>query len=306
MPFQICSKNLFFTYAECPIPKEELYDYLSETFDPIRICVAQELHKNGHPHLHAFMELKDQFRTRDSGFADFQGYHGNYQGCRSAKNVLKYCTKEDDYQANFDVAQALAKSEGEKTILGKRLMEGEDLCEILKEYPKYIFGFKKLKEDIDCWKEVVHYKSIELEVPDEIPNPWGLRLFTNTDLKKCHYWFYSSQPNKGKTTGVIIPLTRDHHATMFTPKAQYHQIRKETKVICIDELNKGQLKYNTLNSMCDGTYSYRVFMQGCIKLVEKPLIVICSNFSIQEVFPFKYELVQARFIELDVSNLVFV
>ena len=112
MTFQICSKNLFLTYAECPVPKEELYDFLNEKFQPLNLCVAKELHKNGNAHLHAFVGLEDQYRTRDPRFADFQGYHGNYQGCRSAKNVLKYCTKEDDYKANFDVALALTKSDG--------------------------------------------------------------------------------------------------------------------------------------------------------------------------------------------------
>lgn len=302
MTFQICSKNLFLTYPQCNESKEDLFKHLEQKFSPERLLVAHELHKNGDNHLHAYVSLNEAFRTRDSRFADYAGYHGNYQGCRSAKNVLKYCTKEEDYISNFDITTLLGVSVPEKTILGKRILEGESLMQIVKEHPKYVFGYKKLKEDVTTLFEDINNAGFEPELPCEVPNPWSLRCLVDTDNKKCHFWFYSSKPNQGKTTCVINPLIRDHHACLFTPQATYVNIRETTKVICIDELKKGSIKYEILNSICDGNYNFRVFMKGCIKLKEKPLVVICSNFSIKEVFPYMHEFVYARFNEYLVGS----
>lgn len=305
MTFQICSKNLFLTYPECPLGKEIVYEKLHELFhlkEEEKLLVAEEKHANGNPHIHAYIGLQDAFRTRCGRFADIEGYHGNYQGCRSAKNVLKYCTKEDNFKANFDVEQILSKSESKKTILGKRLLDGENLMQIVKENPELIFGFKRLKEDIDCLQECMHFQNFEFEMPGTVPNPWGKTFPIDTDNKKCHYWFYSTMANKGKTTGVILPLIRNHHATLFSPTALYHDIRKEVKTIVMDEVRKGSIKYEILNSLCDGTYRFRVFMRGNVALEEKPIVIICSNFSIKEVFPFKFDLIEARFNEICVDN----
>jgi len=109
--FQLCTKQLFLTYPQCPIDKEQAYDILCHVFgDNLELLlVAKELHANGDPHLHVYARLKETLRIRDSKFADLTCpvtgtcYHGNYQGCRSAKNVLKYCTKKDDFKSNFDI-----------------------------------------------------------------------------------------------------------------------------------------------------------------------------------------------------------
>lgn len=63
------------------------------------------------------------------------------------------------------------------------------------------------------------------------------------------------------------------------------------------------MKAQSLNTLCDGFYKFRIFLGGEITLSEKPLVVICSNFSILEVFPYMSTLVYARFNEIDVSDL---
>lgn len=301
MNFQIHSKNLFLTYAECPIDKQIAFDFLTDLLKPTRLLVAREKHQNGNYHLHAYCSFETAFRTRNPRFADMQGHHGNYQGCRSPKNVLKYCTKEDDYLANFDLDEIMPKASG-RSLLGKRVLDGEDLWKIVEEMPQHVFGYKRLKEDIQEFRRDKQESTIELEIPGEVPNPWGFNLYPDTDLKKCHYWFYSTVPNKGKTTGVINPLIRDHHAVMYHPKATYHHVREKTRVIVLDEVITGTIKARDLNEICDGNAQFRVFMGGEIKLKEKALVVICSNFSIDTVFPIMKEFVHARFNEFCVDN----
>lgn len=301
MNFQINSKTLFLTYPECPLSPNDALEKFQKIFLSTNIdkyVIAREKHKNGNDHLHCFIQLVSQYRSRNPKFADLDGYHGNYQGCRSSKNVLKYCTKDDNFISNFDVGEALSKGKSKKEILGKRILEGEDLDEIVQEHPELIFGYKRLKEDIEEFKASSSRKDRSFDVPGEVPNPWGKTLPVETDNKKCHYWLFSTVPNKGKTTGVIMPLIRDHGAVLYDPQASYHEVTEFTSCIVIDELRKGSIRYDVLNQICDGLKKFRIFMKGYISIIDKPLVVICSNFSINDVFPFKNELVHARFIEI--------
>lgn len=311
MPFQINSKKLFLTYSdEELLTKQDVFDQLHELLEVFGIeemLVAEELHQNGVPHFHAYIALKETLRTRSKSFADLvrpdgTNKHGNYQGCRSAKNVLKYCTKEDNFVATFDVGQLLGNGKSRAKIFGERIIQGEDFLEIMQDFPENIKGYTRLRQDVQEFLKDMEDRRNPCALPDEIPNPWGQRFFVETDNKKCHFWFYSHEPNKGKTTGVICPLVRDHSACLFNPKSTYHEIRKTTTVICLDEFSKGQMKAQQLNTLCDGFFKFRIFMGGEIMLNSKPIVIICSNFSIDEVFPYMNELVHARFYEIDVSN----
>lgn len=53
--------------------------------------------------------------------------------------------------------------------------------------------------------------------------------------------------------------------------------------------------------MCDGTYRYPIKGITAIKM-NKPLVIVCSNMSIEEAYPNKYEFVKARFREFNISN----
>lgn len=72
--------------------------------------------------------------TRDNTFADLaldgRVYHGNYQGCRGAKNVAKYCTKKDDYIASFDVV-AFTEAKNTKKKFCRKLIDGGKLEELV-------------------------------------------------------------------------------------------------------------------------------------------------------------------------------
>jgi len=306
MPFQINSKILFLTYPECNVNKKDLYEHF-EKFNPAptQILVAKEKHKNGNSHLHAFLKFHEPFRTKDPKFADFKGFHGNYQGARSAKNVVKYCTKEDNYIANFDLEELLLQKKPEKEILGKRLLEGEELVKIVQENPKLLFGYQRLKNDLQFYIKDVEESKIELDLPAEVPNPWGLRLEVDTDRKQCHYWFYSSIPSRGKTTGVIMPLIKDHQAVLLNPKGTYHAVTRSTRIIVLDELKCKKMSGDTMNALCDGLFEFRRFMEGQFLLKEKALIVVCSNYSIESVFPLEFHLVKTRFIEICCDDLKF-
>lgn len=118
--FRIRSCKFFLTYPQCNVKKEEAYEYLMVTFSPKQLLVAHELHANGDNHLHAYIEFEDCKEFTSPNCFDIGPSHGNYQGCRSAKNVVKYCTKKDDYISTFDVSTVLKGRTIEKAVIGRR------------------------------------------------------------------------------------------------------------------------------------------------------------------------------------------
>lgn len=298
--FQINSSILFLTYPRCDHAKEDLFQFFLGYLKPkaLEVVVAREQHKDGCNHLHAVVKWDEAYRTRNPNEFDFRGAHCNVQPARSYKNVLKYCTKEDNFIANFDIASLLILKKPEKERLGARILAGEDVIEIIKENPKFLFGYTKLKTDIE------EYKKDSEEIPDlpaELPNPWGKNMQVDTDIKRCHYWVYSKEPNRGKTTAFILPLLESFKACLYDPRSTYHTIQTRTKMVLMDELVERAIPFNVLNKMCDGTFEYKVIYKGDLRLLEKPLIVICSNFSIDEVFKSNSKYIHARFNEINVD-----
>lgn len=163
-----------------------------------------------------------------------------------------------------------------------------------------LFGYKKLKQDLEEYKEDTRIDQRD-DMPSELPNPWNKRLSVDTDNKKCHYWVYSKSPNRGKTTGFLEPIYRQFKACWKDQSEPYWTITKDTEIIIFDEVRPGDFKASNLNMICNGHKEFRIFQGGSIKLNQKPLVIICSNFSIQEVFPKMYELVESRFIEINVD-----
>lgn len=43
-----------------------------------------------------------------------------------------------------------------KKIIGSRLLKGEQLVDLVNEYPELMFGYKKLKQDIECYRLDIH------------------------------------------------------------------------------------------------------------------------------------------------------
>lgn len=52
--------------------------------------------------------------------------------------------------------------------------------------------------------------------------------------------------------------------------------------------------------MCDGTYAYPT-KGGAPVTLDKPLLLICGNAKIEEVYPNAYQYIKARFIQIRVD-----
>lgn len=152
--FQLNSSKLFLTYPQCPLKKEFAFELLTLILTGNKILnyvIAEEKHANGDDHIHCFLHLEKALRTTDPRCLDIGGYHGNYQGCRSDKNVLKYCTKKENYISNFDVNVRLQSTSKRKQIFTDIISGKTTLLEAIEAEPSLISGYRRLKQDIEAY-----------------------------------------------------------------------------------------------------------------------------------------------------------
>jgi len=175
--------NIFLTYSQCEVPPVALKDHLlSLLHDNIeRMCISQELHQDGQPHLHAFVKLNNPIRLRPQVFATFfdldydqDGYwHPNVQKARNNNKVIGYVVKGLSNGTIQDliewphpfVAAVLAKKNPKSDTVAKMIIEGKSILECFQAEPGYV-GFNLQKTQyLEQW-----YKTVMRPAP--ILDPW--------------------------------------------------------------------------------------------------------------------------------------
>ena len=92
----------FLTWPHCPITKEDALALLKETGPIKEYVICEEDHKDGTPHLHAYIKYKKKTTWSETKW-DLLTYHGQYEGAKSWIAVCIYITKKSNYIANIDV-----------------------------------------------------------------------------------------------------------------------------------------------------------------------------------------------------------
>nr|AIR91831.1 Replication-associated protein [Melon chlorotic mosaic virus] len=105
--FRVAAKNIFLTYPQCDIPKDEalkmLQDLAWTVVKPKYIRVAREEHSDGSPHLHCLIQLSGKSNIKNARFFDLTHprrsacFHPNIQAAKDSNAVKNYITKEGDY-----------------------------------------------------------------------------------------------------------------------------------------------------------------------------------------------------------------
>lgn len=297
--FRINAKHLFLTYPRCHLDKQVAYDQLVQKFTPERIIVSREDHADGTPHLHAYLGLYEKRNFTTATFADLflipDLFHGNYQAVHSVKATIKYVTKDKDYLSNFDIEKPTTQKSRREWASDQVVNHRKPLHELVIEDPQLIFGYNRLLQDISSFCRDCSTKT-SLDLPPFLPNPWGLVLPSSRAAKRRHFWLWSERPNVGKSFHFAKPLEADYKAVIQAGDFSYWGVSLDTQLLILDEYNNPGLKYNQLNSMCDGTFGYRIFHGGVVRLAST-LIIVLSNQPISTLYPFKNELLYARFIE---------
>lgn len=294
--FRLHGKAFFLTYPQCPLGKSHVLDRLSTKmvgFNLVHYAIAQEAHEDGSPHIHCLIITEREKNVCDSRFFDIDGYHGNYQVARKRLEVFKYISKSDgDLLTNLTEEQLHPGRKTTRAEIGKKILAGEKLEDLIDEYPHLIFGFTKLQQDV---RAVLNSRVRPIEIPSWLPNPWGFLLQSDSYKKRRHYWIWSNQPNRGKTTWARDMETKFGAYIKSGGDFTYWSVSGNEPICILDEYNGAGLKFHQLNSLCDGTFEARIFMGGLLKFRPK-LVFVLSNLSLRDIYPYKYELLEARFI----------
>lgn len=104
-PFRLQGKQLLLTWPQCPMRKEAVMEIVKGKFaeeNIICVCVCEEQHADGAPHLHACVILRTRCNIRGAhtlDLVDVDGtvYHGDYRAARSSINALEYVRKGGNY-----------------------------------------------------------------------------------------------------------------------------------------------------------------------------------------------------------------
>lgn len=116
------------TYPQCDLDKAQAGKALAALEGARCVVVAAEHHKDGEPHLHAYVEF-DKRKRRQTDLFDIEGHHGNIEMCKDVRGWMKYITKEDGdpFQWNFDVKACLQKRSCRLTVKRAAAMKYEEL-----------------------------------------------------------------------------------------------------------------------------------------------------------------------------------
>lgn len=321
--YRLNAQHLFLTYSRCPLDRDfalkqlviKTKHFLSADID--NYCVAQELHQDGGKHLHMYLQMSKKINTVSAhkifNLDDELGntYSGNYQGCRDRERVLNYCVKCDkNILSNFNVPEYL-ESMVNHTKRNKNRREYENLMELgpHKLVKTGDIHYSKLKAAMEAQALMNQYEEMMEEakkedLPSRLETNWPNITFNiDLDLKQCHLWIYSSGSNKGKTT-FLLSLMKKYRCYWYNIGENFQEsIHPQTEVILFDEF-KGGVPITTLNLICDGTYKFPQKGKAPILLRQKPLVIVCSNFSISETYQnSKVDNLQSRFQEISLDMI---
>lgn len=307
--FRMTVQELSITYPQCSVTPAEMIKHVRLKWnDSISYILAgQEDHKDGGKHLHIHVQFKKRKDIVNSRIIDHGTFHPNIQKVRYSKEWNEYCKKDGVFQeeGEFRIITENKESKKKQKITNKQLLEGDLKTMIINDeislysLPALLNCRKLYKEltDNDKPRETVMLPSIWRDLP--------LPVFKH---KQRHYWLFSRQPNKGKTT-FLMKLQEMYSTYMWNTSEKYQSPHPSVQFILFDEYKPGVnlLPVTKINQLCDGTL--QIARKGRDSLIiTDAIVIICSNLAPNQVYNDQLALdtLYARFNCFDLSNLTFI
>lgn len=300
MNFRINTQNLFLTYSRCDITREDLCLALKGLCPNWRyILVAEEKHEDGAPHLHAVVQMKARKDIINPRFFDIRTFHPKIESCKDVSASIDYVKKDGRF---IEEGTANLPAKKKKKLTNHELLTC-DLKEMIDNDTIDVMQLEKIQRARLAYQTLGGNPNPTCAT--EIPNHWDGLALPLIDGKRRHYWLYSSEPDKGKTTFQNM-LNRLYRCSWYSCKQTFQsEINSDSQFLFFDEFGKGNsVKITDLNAMCDGSYQYPVKGKPSVRL-NLPIIIICSNYCIDQVYK-ETVTVYARFNEIDISNYSFI
>lgn len=247
--FRLTGGTIFLTYPKCGLTKERALELLQEKVASkertlIEYLVAQEKHKDGSDHLHAYLKMDQGWNNKDQNFWDLENHHGNYQGCRSSAAVKKYCLKEGNWLGSEGVLDQIQGPWGKALALAREGKKQEALT-LLEE------GGEKTARDSILYRETLTRSLGGLAPILELPCARGLENYPD-----LFHWQQNrftlilfGETNRGKTSlaASLLPralLTRHldplaaysegRHSGIILDDMSFHHLHDEAQIALLD------------------------------------------------------------------------
>jgi len=171
--FRLNCKCFYGTWPQCAMDKTELLANALRLLPTVSwAVVATEMHKDGTPHLHDifFFEEKCDLKDANATLDLIAMKHGNYQGAKSPKKVLRYVCKDGNWISHGDVPDFSEKPKIMDAI-AKLIHEGKTLKEVDQLYPGVTILHKRKLEEYESWVKIQKVNDDRLPWSEVRPPP---------------------------------------------------------------------------------------------------------------------------------------
>jgi len=339
--------SFLLTWPKCDRPLKEIGELLRERmgdkFEGVR--VAAELHKDGTPHRHAYLILKDRSYISEASWAfdipkdpcvadcspELRSqffFRGDYKVAARPVEALAYVSKGGDFVDIGVVNKPRSdahKANGKLQAVVGRLKDGATPAAIFLEFPDFYFMQRKRIEEfasaVALEKELATVATYSPEAVEKVRKSrvwppdtsavldWIGSNICSTRRFKQRQLFLHGPPNVGKTS-LILALSR-FVPVYFAPTAEsfFDQFDESYhRLVAFDEF-KGQHLATFMNQFLEmGVMTIR--KKGSQMLRKRNLpVIINSNFPVEECYPNAAAVVSeafsARVITVKVENPLF-
>lgn len=320
--FRMQAKSYTLTYPQCATKKEVAAERIEKQWgDELKgYIVSEEDHKDGTPHLHAFIQFKQPKSFSNSNCFDFiAGQHGSYEVTKDIRNWVTYVTKDGKYVAKGVDVESIKKKKAPKSDdVARQLMEGKSLVEINKENPGYVMINKRKLEEYEGWVRNEKAKASKLEwVPPVIDGltdtnkqiaQWICLNIRQPRKFKDPQLFITGKKNLGKTS--LIEWLGQFLSVYHIPQTEdfYDLYTDDYDLVVFDEF-KGQKTIQWMNLFLQGS-AMNIRKKGSqyMKMKNVPVIIL-SNYTLGDCYPKanedgRLETLRARVEEVEVDSFI--
>lgn len=307
MAFRLESNDYMLTYSKCSADFDHFFEYMKTKFsDKLSyMCIAQELHQDGDTHYHVQLQFRRVYNCTSPRTFDYCGYHPKIERTSCSTSVNEYIKKDGNFRECGEFSP-LRKSRTKKFKLTNSQLLYGDLIDFIETDQ---ISVKSLVSVLNARKVFFDLKIVSNNPPlgsvintiwNELPS---IDVF-DSSVKNRHYWIYSTVVNKGKTT-FLKTLLDSYRTYRFNVLEKYQDVSDDTEIVVFDEYAKGHsMTLTHLNSICDGIHRYPK-KNGPSVVLKFPLVIICSNFSISQIYNDPMGRLQARFREVCIDTYTF-